>query len=165
MVFGREKQLCVVLGSFLEQHCFFLALQLQTTLTSFSVLGRLSAVVEDLQTKEQTPLFGERPKGYLILLPTGRMMALLVSEGRSPPQTDEERSKAYRSMVAYTGKYTVEGNTWTTKPDAAWNESYMRDQVRKFTLDSDKLIVETQPAFSPDFGKVVRFTVVWQKDE
>jgi Lipocalin-like domain len=80
----------------------------------------VSAVVEDVQTKEQKPLYGEHPKGYLILLPTGRMMSLLVSEGRKAPQTDAERSTAYRSMVAYTGKYTLEGNKWTTKPDVAF---------------------------------------------
>jgi hypothetical protein len=125
----------------------------------------LSAVVEDVETKEKTPLYGERPRGYLILLPSGRMMALLVSEGRKEPQTDEERAAAYRFMVAYTGKYTVEGNKWTTRPDVAWNERYMRDQVRYFRLDRDRLIVETAPAMSPDFGKVVRFIIVWQKDE
>ena len=98
----------------------------------FSTWKVLSAVVEDVQTKEQTPLFGEHPRGYLILLPSGRMMALLVGEGRKAPRTDEERTAAYRSMVAYTGKYTVEGNKWTTKPDVAWNEGYMMDQVRYF---------------------------------
>lgn len=125
----------------------------------------LSAVVEDMQTKEQRPLYGEHPRGYLIFLPSGRMMALLVSDGRSTPQTDEERTAAYRSMVAYTGKYTVEGSKWTTRPDVAWNEGYMTDQVRYFKADRDKLIVETAPAMSPDFGKVVRFTVVWQREE
>jgi len=125
----------------------------------------LSAVVEDVQTKEKTPLYGEHPKGYLILLPRGRMISLLVSEGRKEPQTDEERACAFRSMVAYTGRFTVEGNKWTTKPDVAWNEGYMMDQVRYFKLDRDRLIVETAPAMSPDFGKVVRFTVVWQKEE
>jgi len=125
----------------------------------------LSAVVEDVQTKEKTPLYGEHPKGYLILLPSGRMMALLVSGGRKLAQTDEERAAAYRSMVAYTGRFTVEGDRWTTKPDVAWSEGYMTDQVRHFRLDRDRLIVETSPAMSPDFGKVVRFTVVWQKEE
>ena len=86
-------------------------------------------------------------------------------KGVRRPTTDEERAAAYRSMVAYTGKYTVEGNKWTTKPDVAWNESYMVDQVRYFKLNGDKLIIETAPAMSRDFGKVVRFTVVWQKDE
>jgi hypothetical protein len=124
----------------------------------------LSAVVEDVQTKEKVPLYGEHPTGYLILLPSGRMMALLVSEGRKEPQTDEERATAYRSMVAYTGKYTIEGNKWTTRPDVAWNEQYMMDQVRYFSVDGNRLIVETAPAMSPDFGKVVRFVVVWQKE-
>ena len=50
----------------------------------------VSAVVEDVQTKEQKPLYGEHPKGYLILLASGRMMSLLVSDGRKAPQTDEE---------------------------------------------------------------------------
>jgi hypothetical protein len=62
-------------------------------------------------------------------------------------------------MVAYTGRYTVEGNKMTTRPDVAWNEQYMMDQVRYFRLDGDRLIVETAPAMSPDFGKVVRFIV------
>ena len=125
----------------------------------------VSAVVEDVQTKEQKPLYGEHPKGYLILLPTGRMMSLLVSEGRKAPQTDEERSAAYRSMVAYTGKYTLEGNKWTTRPDVAWNEAWMMDQIRYFKLDGDRLIVETAPAMNPNYGKVVRVTLVWQKEE
>jgi hypothetical protein len=125
----------------------------------------LSAVVEDVQNKETAPLYGEHPKGCLILLPSGRMMALLVSEDRKLAQTDEERAAAYRSMVAYTGRFTVEGNKWTTRPDVAWDEGYMMDQVRYFKLDRDRLIVETAPAMSPHFGKVVRFIVVWQRDE
>src|SRR5258707_12112956 len=99
----------------------------------------VGAVVEDVQTKEQKPLYGEHPKGYLILLASGRMMSLLVSDGRKAPQTDEERSAAYRSMVAYTGKYKVEGNKWITKPDVAWNAAWLVDQERNFRLEGDKL--------------------------
>jgi hypothetical protein len=124
----------------------------------------VSAVVEDVETKAQHPLYGEHPRGYLILLPTGRMMSLLVSEGRKAPRTDEERSAAYRSMVSYTGKYTIEGNKWTTKPDVAWNEDWMMEQVRYYRLDGDRLIVETAPAMNPNFGKVVRATLTWQKE-
>src|ERR1700732_5051543 len=125
----------------------------------------VSAVVEDVQTHEQKPLYGEHPKGYLILLATGRMMSLLVSEGRKAPQTDEERSIAYRSMVAYTGTYTVDGDRWTTRPDVAWNEAWLTDQVRTFRLDGNKLTVETAPALNPNFGKVVRVILVWQREE
>jgi hypothetical protein len=124
----------------------------------------VSAVVEDVQTKEQKPLYGEHPKGYLILLASGRMMSLLVSEGRRAPQTDEERSAAYRSMVAYTGKFTVEGNKWITKPDVAWNEAWLVDQERNFRLEGEKLYIETEPQMNPNFGKVVRVTLIWQRE-
>jgi hypothetical protein len=96
---------------------------------------------------------------------TGRMMSLLVSEGRKAPQTDEERSIAYRSMVAYTGKYAVDGDKWTTSPDVAWSEAWLTDQVRTFKLDGNKLTVETAPALNPNFGKVVRVILVWQREE
>src|SRR5713101_2118379 len=93
------------------------------------------------------------------------MMSLLISEGRKAPQTDEERSAAYRSMVAYTGRYNVEGNKWTTKPDVAWNEGWMMDQVRYFKLDGDRLVVETALATNPNLGKVVRVTLTSQKEQ
>jgi hypothetical protein len=93
------------------------------------------------------------------------MMSLLVSEGRKAPQTDEERSIAYRSMVAYTGKYAVEGDQWTTTPDVAWNEAWLTSQVRTFKLDGNKLTVETAPTLNPNFGKVVRVILVWQREE
>jgi hypothetical protein len=124
----------------------------------------VSAVVEDVQTKEQKPLYGEHPKGYLILLASGRMMSLLVSERRKVPQTDEERSAAYRSMVAYSGKFTLEGNKWITKPDVAWNEAWLVDQERYFRIEGDKLYIETEPQMNPNFGKLVRVTLVWERE-
>jgi hypothetical protein len=120
----------------------------------------VSAVVEDLQNKEQKPLYGEHPKGYLILLASGRMMSLLVSEGRKAPQTDKERSDAYRTMVAYSGKFTLEGN----KPDVAWNEAWLVDQERYFRIEGDKLYIETAPQLNPNFGKLVRVTLVWERE-
>ena len=53
----------------------------------------LSAVAEDAQTREKTPLYGEHPRGYLIVLPNGRMMALLVSEDRKRAQDRRGKSR------------------------------------------------------------------------
>src|SRR5260370_39896539 len=125
----------------------------------------VTATVEDIETAARLPLYGEHPTGYLILLPSGRMMALLTSADRKLPQTDEERSAAHRAMVAYSGTYTVEGDTWTTKPDIAWNPAFLVDQVRHFKLDGNLLDVETKPQMNPNFGKVVRVILVWQRDE
>ena len=125
----------------------------------------VSAVVEDVQTKETNALMANTRKNYLSSSPSGRMMALLISEEAfaAPNRRGEKRGLSFHGGLY--GEVYIEGNKWTTKPDVAWNESYMMDQVRNFRLDGDRLIVETLPAISPDFGKVVRFTVVWQKDE
>jgi Lipocalin-like domain len=71
------------------------------------------------------------------------------------PQTDKEMSDAYRSMVAYSGKFTLEleGNKWITEPDVAWNEAWLVDQERYCRIEGDKLYIETAPQLNPNFGK------------
>ena len=62
----------------------------------------------------------KNPIGYAIFTPEGRMMAVLEGEGRRKnPKTDEDRLALFRSMVAYTGMYYVDGDKWTTKVDVA----------------------------------------------
>ena len=75
----------------------------------------VSVVYEDAQTKERTPVLGQHPKGCQIATPEGRWLALVTAEGRKIPQTDAERSDALRTMIAYTGKYRVEGGKVITK--------------------------------------------------
>src|SRR5215212_1663048 len=70
----------------------------------------VSVMYEDQQTKELTPVLGQNPKGSQIATPEGRWLALVTAEGRKVPQTDEERAQALRSMIAYSGRYRVEGD-------------------------------------------------------
>src|SRR5215469_3421334 len=67
----------------------------------------VSVVYEDQETKQQTPVYGEHPKGYQIATPEGRWLALVTAEGRKVPQTDAERAQALRTMIAYAGRYRV----------------------------------------------------------
>ena len=69
-------------------------------------------------------LFGSKPKGSLILTREGRAMALTTAEHRTPGETEPERAALYTSMVAYTGKYRVEGEEFITTVDASWNEKW-----------------------------------------
>jgi hypothetical protein len=88
---------------------------------------------------------GMHPNGYLVFSSDGRMMAYLEAAGRKAPQTDEERSAAYKTLNAYTGKYRVEGDKWITKVDAAWNVEWLgTDQERFFTLSGNRLNVVAQ---------------------
>ena len=69
----------------------------------------VSVVYEDAQTKERTPVLGEHPRGYQIATPEGRWLALVTADGRPVPKTDEDRAKALRTMIAYSGRYRVRG--------------------------------------------------------
>jgi len=87
---------------------------------------------------------GTNPNGYLILGSDGRMMTYLEAQRRKAPQTDEERSAAYKTLITYTGKYRVQGNQWTTEVDGAWNVEWVgTEQERSFTLNGDRLHVVT----------------------
>ena len=68
----------------------------------------VSVVYEDQATKEQTPIYGEHPRGIQIATPEGRWLALMTAENRPVPKTDEERAQALKSMIAYTGRYRIE---------------------------------------------------------
>jgi hypothetical protein len=58
----------------------------------------VSCFMEDVETKEQKPVWGEHPNGYIVLTAEGRWIVIQTAEGRKAPQTDEDRAAAFRSM-------------------------------------------------------------------
>jgi hypothetical protein len=70
-----------------------------------------------------------------------------------------------KSFSAYTGKYTVEDDKWTTKVDVSWNEVYnSQDQVRFFKLEGDLLSVRTPEQSEVLHGKKVVFTLTLARE-
>src|SRR6266568_9007312 len=122
----------------------------------------VSVVYEDVATSERTPVLGEHPKGRQIATADGRWLALVTAEGRPIPQNDEERAQALRTMIAYTGRYRVEGGKVITKVEAAWNEAWVGgEQVRSIRFEGDRLFIESPPMPHPNLaGKVVRVIVI-----
>jgi hypothetical protein len=110
---------------------------------------------------------GPRPNGYLVFGADGRMMAYLEADARKAPQTDEERSAAYRTLMAYTGKYRVQGDKWVTKVDGAWNVEWRgTDQERSFTLSGNRLTVVAQWNRNALYGgKLTRGHLTFERDE
>jgi hypothetical protein len=87
-------------------------------------------------------MFGEHPTGYIIFTNEGRLMAVIEAEGRKTPSTDSDRAALLKSLIAYSGKYRVEGNQWITSVDTAWNPAWDgTDQVRTFQIAGNRLIV------------------------
>jgi Lipocalin-like domain len=127
----------------------------------------VSVVYEDVQTKERTPVLGERPKGIQIATREGRWLALVTADGRKIPQTDAERAQALRTMIAYTGRYRVEDGKVITRVEAAWNEAWVGgDQVRFIRFEGDRLLhIESPPMPHPNLGgRMVRVIVTWERE-
>jgi lipocalin-like protein len=125
----------------------------------------ISSEIELRDTGERILTLGKNPIGYIIFTPEGRMMAFLEKDGRTVPKTDEERAAAFQTMVAYTGMYTVEGDTWVTKVDGSWNPAWKgTDQKRFFKLEGDRLSVVTIWQPNPLVnGKMARAILSWER--
>ena len=125
----------------------------------------VSFLTEELATGKKTALLGERPKGYLIYTPQGRMMGLLVHETRSPPKGDEDRINLHKYMYAYSGRYTVEGDKVVHHVDVSWNEAWTgTDQVRFVKVEGDRLTITSAPQKSAITGAEVSSVVVFERE-
>ena len=115
---------------------------------------------------EPRDLFGPTPKGYLILTREGRSMAITTAEGRSAGDSEAERAALHKSMLAYTGRYRVDGDEFVTRVDASWNEAWNgTEQRRRFRLEGDRLYIDSAPAPSILFpGKVDYRRIVWERE-
>lgn len=113
----------------------------------------VSYVVEVQSTGQKLPVMGEKPTGYVSFLPEGRVFFVLTGEGRKPAKTDQERAGLLDTLVAYTGTYRVEGDTWTTSVDVAWNPEWVgTKQVRSFKLEGDRLDILTPWRLMPNWA-------------
>jgi hypothetical protein len=126
----------------------------------------ISCLMEDVETKEQKPLWGESPNGRLVLTADGRWIVVQTAEGRKPPKTSDDRIAAFLSMLAYSGPYRVEANAIIIDVDIAWDESWVgTEQVRYFRLKGDELHFEAVPQPMANFGgKLLRAILVWKRD-
>ena len=101
-----------------------------------------SSYLEVKATGEKKRVYGNKPNGYIIFTPEKRLTAIITAEQREKPNRDEDCIAAFRSMLAYSGIYRVEGDQWITTVDVAWNEAWAgTEQVRTFRLDGDTLTV------------------------
>ena len=71
-----------------------------------------------------------------------------------------------KTLMVYTGKFTIDGDKFTTKVDISWSELFTgTDQVRFFTLERDKLTIRTAEQASAVYpGKQVVGTLAWERE-
>jgi len=90
--------------------------------------------------------FGPKPNGRLVLTAEGQLIIILARANREPAKNLEEKAALLDSMLAYSGKYTIEGNRMMIRVDTSWNEIYSganQNQTRFFSIDGDKLVIRS----------------------
>jgi hypothetical protein len=122
--------------------------------------------VEDQTTSGRQPIFGPTPKGRLVILENGLMMAMLTAEGRLIPKADEDRVKAFNTMFAYSGRYKIQGDQFSTDVDISWNEAWTGTaQVRSFCFVGSRL--QLISAWAPsllDPSRTARGILEWERE-
>lgn len=113
----------------------------------------LSYDVEVKNTGETFPPMGDRPTGYVMFAPEGRVWFVLTGEGREAGETEQEKARLLETVIAYTGRWRIEGDTWITAVDVAWNPAWVgTEQRRQFKLEGERLQVLTPWRVMPNWA-------------
>ena len=100
-----------------------------------------SAVQEDVETGKKLYPMGANPTGYLNYSPDGRVMVILVGDNRKAPAgpvaTDAEMITLFKSMMAYAGTYSIDGNQVIHHVDASSSERMTGTKLIRFFTLSD----------------------------
>jgi Lipocalin-like domain len=126
----------------------------------------VSAIMRDVETNEEIPIWGDEPNGCLVLTPANRWIVIQTAQGRKAPHTEEERAGAFNSMLAYAGKFRTKGNQIVIAVDIAWDEGWNgTEQVRSYRVEGDCLHIEAAPQRYRLFGeKHMRGILIWKRD-
>jgi hypothetical protein len=112
-------------------------------------------------------VFGTSPRGYLVLTPEGRSIVVTTASNRKSGTDDAARAALQRSMLAYSGRYRVEGSDFITTVEVSWNEEWNgTEQRRHYRIEGDRLFIESAPAPSIIVpGKTDFRRIVWVRDK
>jgi hypothetical protein len=129
---------------------------------------KLRSFVQVLEAGERIHVYGDHPDGYISYSADGRMYVIGTSDGRTTPRNespaDDELIDLHRTMFAYAGTYTVEGDTVTHLVDISWNQAWTGiEQVRSYRLEGDILTITTAPDEVAIDGRKGHLVAVWQK--
>lgn len=115
---------------------------------------------------EASEPFGPNPKGRAIFAADGYVTWFIVGANRKAATSNEESAALLKSLLAYSGKFTIEGDKFTTKVDMSGNELLTgQDQVRFFKLEGDMLTIRTAEQVSSVIpGKRVIGSLTWERE-
>jgi hypothetical protein len=132
---------------------------------TWKLTGWTVRVVGETQDKEP---FGPNPKGRLVMTPDGYWTVIITGANRHAARTAEEKVALFDSVLAYSGKYTIEGDKITIRVDMSGNEVFTgpnQIQTRFFKIDGQQLIVRTPEINSAALpGKKIIGTNIFERE-
>jgi hypothetical protein len=103
-------------------------------------------------------------KGYLIITPDGRFVAILADNAR---KGDDQPNVLLDRTMAYTGPYQLQGeDTVVVDVDVAWHPSWVGSkQTRHFIIKDGMLSIISTPVQHPKHpGQLVRGVINWKRE-
>jgi len=128
----------------------------------------VSSTRKDVESGAESRTFGSHPTGFLNYSADGRVMVIMIGDNRKPPSgpvpTDVEMGALFKSVLAYAGRYTVEGNQVVHHVEASSDPLRAGGRlVRFFSLDGNVLTLTAAPTRYWMDGRVSVLTIVWEK--
>jgi hypothetical protein len=110
--------------------------------------------------------YGLSPAGFLTYTAEGRVTALISYGGRKALSgtggTVEEQAEAFKTFLAYAGRYTLAGDKVTHTIEVSSIQNYVdRNLVRSIKFQDDRLILITPPTLVN--GKIQTVELIWQR--
>jgi hypothetical protein len=110
--------------------------------------------------------YGLNPAGFLTYTAEGRVTALISYGGRKALSgtggTVEEQAEAFKTFLAYAGRYTLAGDKVTHTIEVSSIQNYVdRNLVRSIKFQDDRLLLITPPTLVN--GKIQTVELIWQR--
>jgi len=110
--------------------------------------------------------YGLNPAGFLTYTAEGTVTALISYGGRKALSgaggTVEEQAEAFKTFLAYAGRYTLAGDKVTHTIEVSSIQNYVdRNLVRSIKFQDDRLILITPPTLVN--GKIQTVELIWQR--
>jgi hypothetical protein len=164
----REENMVRLIAIAVAACCYFqpgLALA-QDVAKQLSGSWKLTSWTIQVIDGEAAQPFGPNPKGRAVFTPDGFSAFMIARPDRKPATNDADSAALLKSLMVYTGKFTIDGDKLTTNVDLSWNEILTGTaQVRFFKLEGDKLSIRTAEQASAVYpGKKVVGTLTWERE-
>lgn len=109
--------------------------------------------------------YGVGPVGFLTYTAEGRISSVISYGGRKPLSMSggkvEEQAEAFKTFLAYAGRYTLSGDKLTHHIEVSSIQNYVgRDLIRTVKFDGGCMTLITPPTSVN--GKIQTLELVWQ---